>query len=87
MDTKIIVIGIFIVIAIYITLWCFIRPVKLVVKLGVKSVIGYAALLICNQLFGGLGFAVGLNAFTTIICGVFGIHGFLLLTGLNFLIR
>lgn len=86
MNTQTVLIGIAVLISIYIVLWCFIRPVKFLVKIAVKSLIGYFALFLCNHFLAGVGFSVGLNLVTALVCGILGANGFLLLTGLNFLL-
>lgn len=86
MSTNAVIIGILLLVAAYVLLWCFVRPVKFFVKAAAKGAIGCIALAVCNHLLAGAGFCVGINAITAAICGLLGINGFLLLTAVNYLI-
>lgn len=85
-DARVVVIVIALFIAAYVLLWCFVRPVKFFVKLAAKSVVGFFAILACNQLLAPIGFSIGLNAVTTLICGLLGVNGFLLLAAIQYFI-
>ena len=54
----------------------FAKPLKLVFKLLINSVIGIFALVGMNFLLSPLGLAVGINAVTVLVCAVLGIPGF-----------
>ncbi len=63
----------------------FSSPLKLILKLGLNTLLGFAALYIFNLLGGFTGFTLGLNWFNAVILGILGIPGFGLLLVLRWL--
>ena len=57
----------------------FLWPIKLVLKLAASSIIGGLAILLINAVGTGLGIFIPLNLISTVIVGVLGIPGAVLL--------
>lgn len=57
----------------------FIKPLRLIVKLGANSVIGSLVLVLFNYFGGIFGVSLGVNVYSALICGALGLPGFLLL--------
>lgn len=57
----------------------FSLPIKIFVKLLVNGIIGYVILLIVNYFGSNIGVVVPITWVTSIICGIFGIPGALVL--------
>ncbi len=80
MDTfNLILAGIFLLIVIYIGAQLILKPVKLISKLVINSLIGVVLLLLVN--YGGsyIGFELPINIVTILVAGFLGIPGILLL--------
>lgn len=65
--------------AIYIIMWVFVKPIKFLIKSAVSGAIGTLALWGCNLLTASMGFTIGINIYTALICAFLGIPGFLLI--------
>ena len=57
----------------------FIRPLKQILGLVLRSVLGGLCLYIFNLIFAGVGFTIGLNIVTASVCGILGLPGFVTL--------
>jgi pro-sigmaK processing inhibitor BofA len=86
-SANVVVIGVLLLVAAYVLLWCFVRPVKFLVKAAAKGAVGCIVLALCNHFLAGVGFCVGINAVTAAICGLLGLNGLLLLTAVNYFIH
>lgn len=64
----------------------FIVPIKKVLKLVVNSILGGAIIYIINLIGNSLNFHIGLNFFTSILIGILGIPGAVVLVILKLLI-
>ncbi len=60
-------------------------PVKLIFKLVVNGVIGAVVLTILNFFGGAIGISVGINIFSALVAGFFGIPGVIVLILINLL--
>ena len=65
----------------------FIWPLKNILKLIVNSILGGILIYIINILGGNFGFHIGLNLLTSIIVGILGIPGAILLIILKIIVR
>ncbi len=63
------------------------QPAKLLVKLGINSLIGILMLWLVNFLGSYVGFSIPLNPFTVIVTGLLGFPGLAMLGILEFLVR
>ena len=63
------------------------KPLKLLFKVIVNSALGCAAIVMFNFVGGLFGAYIGVNAFTALTVGLFGIPGFLSLLILQFLLK
>lgn len=63
----------------------FLRPLKVVMKLVLNTLLGALALLLANLIGGLAGFHIAVNVYTAFIVGVLGIPGFVLLVILKLL--
>ena len=80
MDTINIVMAVlFLLIVIYIGAQVIIKPVKLLWKVGINSVIGLVLLLLVNYGAARFGFVLPINFITILVAGFLGIPGILLL--------
>ena len=57
----------------------FRAPLKLALKLGVNTLMGFAALWVLNLASGVTGVALGVNPWNALVIGVLGVPGFVLL--------
>ena len=57
----------------------FIVPIKKIIKLIINSILGGALIYIINIIGEGYGFHIGLNIITSILVGILGIPGVVLL--------
>ena len=64
----------------------FIVPIKKVLKLVVNSILGGAIIYIINLIGNSFNFHIGLNFFTSILIGILGIPGAVVLVILKLLI-
>ena len=61
-------------------------PIKLLIKLMFNSIIGAAIIYIINLVGANFGFHIGLNLVTSLVVGILGIPGAILLIILQFII-
>jgi len=82
-------VSVYIIACILFILLCiaFAKPLKSLFKVVVNSALGCAAIVIFNFIGGLFGAYIGVNAFTAITVGLFGIPGFLSLLILQFLLK
>ena len=59
-------------------------PLKKIIKLAINSLLGGILIFCINQATPYLGIHIGLNVYTSVFIGVFGIPGAILLIILNF---
>ncbi len=88
MDTlNMILAGIFLLVVIYIGAQLIMKPLKLISKLIINSLIGILLLLIAN--YGGsfFGFELPINVITILVAGFLGIPGILLLACFQLLLH
>ncbi len=81
METNLATIGLIILgfAALYILVWIFIKPVKFILKLVANSTIGALSLVLFNYIGSLFGISLGVNLYSSIICGILGVPGFLML--------
>lgn len=63
----------------YILVWIFIKPVKLILKLATNSAIGALCLVAFNYVGSLFGITLGVNLYSSVLCGILGVPGFLML--------
>jgi len=63
----------------YILVWIFIKPVKLILKLAANSAIGALCLIAFNYAGSLFGITLGVNLYSSVLCGILGFPGFLML--------
>ena len=64
----------------------FLFPIKLLLKLVLNTIIGGIIIYIINLIGGNFGFHIGLNLITSLVVGILGIPGAILLIILQFII-
>lgn len=64
----------------------FLFPLKLLLKLVFNTIIGGAIIYIINLIGANFGFHIGLNIITSLVVGILGIPGAILLLILQFII-
>ena len=57
----------------------FKSPLKLILRIGINAVLGFAAVWVLNLTTGFTGLSLGLNWFNTATIGILGVPGFFLL--------
>ena len=72
--------------AIFIIGKIFLFPIKLLFKLMLNTIIGGAVIYIINLIGANFGFHIGLNIVTSLVVGILGIPGAILLIILQFII-
>lgn len=80
MDTNMLLIYIACIIGIFIFGKIFIVPIKIIMKLIINSVLGIILLYLINLIGGIWGLHIGINVVTTLVVGILGIPGAILLT-------
>ena len=73
-------------IAIFIIGKIFLFPIKRILKLVFNTIIGGAIIYIINLVGASFGFHIGLNIITSLVVGILGIPGAILLIILKFII-
>ncbi len=86
MDSSSIIGWMIVACLLFISLIIFSKPVKLLFKVCINSLIGISALFITNYLLAPLGISVGINVFTALIIGLLGIPGFICVYVLHFVV-
>lgn len=64
----------------------FIVPLKWIIKLVFNSILGGIIILIINLIGGIFGFHIGLNIYTSLLVGILGIPGAIVLILLKFIV-
>lgn len=64
----------------------FIVPIKKILKLVINSILGGITIFLINLIGGIWGFHIGLNIFTSILIGILGLPGVVLLVIIRLLI-
>lgn len=86
MDTNMLLIYVACIIGIFIFGKIFIVPIKIIAKLIINSVLGVILLYLINLIGGIWGLHIGINVVTTLVVGILGIPGAILLTILTIFI-
>ena len=66
-------------IILYIILWIFYKPLKILMKYVGKSALGCVGIVIFNFIMGFLGLNIGVNLATSFVVGILGLPGICLL--------
>lgn len=64
---------------IYLFIWVFIKPIKLIFKILANSIIGSAVLILFNYAGTFFSISLGVNVYSSLICGILGIPGLIML--------
>jgi len=83
---NVIIAALFMLVILYIIAQVFMKPIKLLWKLLINSVIGLILLLVVNFIGAYFSFLIPINLITIIIAGFLGIPGLLLLICFQMLI-
>lgn len=86
MDTNMLLIYVACIIGIFIFGKIFIVPIKIIAKLIINSILGAILLYLINLIGGIWGLHIGINVVTTLVVGILGIPGAILLTILTIFI-
>ena len=88
MDTiNLVMAGLFLLVVIYIGAKVIMKPVKLLWKVAINSVIGLVLLLLVNYGAAQFGFVLPVNIITILVAGFLGIPGILLLICFQLLLK
>lgn len=71
--------------AIFIIGKIFLFPIKKILKLVINTIVGGAIIYIINLIGANFGFHIGLNVITSLVVGILGIPGAILLLILQFI--
>ncbi len=63
------------------------KPIKAVIMLVFRSIIGAAAIFAADFLLSPIGLSVGINLFTAFVTGILGIPGFIMLYALTLILQ
>ncbi len=83
---NIIIAALMLLVVLYIIIQVFLKPVKLVWKLLMNSIVGIILLLLSNYIGAYFAFALPINIITVLIAGFLGIPGIILLACFQILI-
>lgn len=86
-NVNVIIAVLFLLVILYIVAQVIVKPVKLLWKILLNSVIGLVLLMLTNFLGGYFTFNVPVNIITVLIAGFLGIPGILLIICFQILIR
>lgn len=64
----------------------FFKPLKIILKLCLSSVLGCLVILLINTFSSFIGISIGINPVTALICGVLGLPGVALLVLIQILL-
>jgi inhibitor of the pro-sigma K processing machinery len=84
---NIVIAALFLLVIIFIVAKVIMKPVKLLWKLAINSVIGLVLLLLVNYGAAYFGFALPINIITVLVAGFLGIPGILLLVCFQLLLK
>lgn len=87
MDFNTIIAYAFGAIILYIILWIFYKPLKILMKYVAKSALGCLGIIAFNLSLGFLGLNIGVNIGTSVVVGILGIPGLCLLLFLQKIIN
>jgi len=76
--------AIFLLIILYLVIWIFIKPFKMLVKVILNGLVGSACMLGFNFVFAKFGVWIGINVGSALVCGVLGMPGFAMLGASSF---
>ena len=79
MDVKMLIVYIACIIGIFIIGKIFIVPIKVIMKLILNTILGAILLYIINLIGASFNFHIGINLITTLVTGILGIPGVILL--------
>ena len=79
MDFKMLIVYIACIIGIFIIGKIFIVPIKVIMKLILNTILGAILLYIINIIGASFNFHIGINLITTLVTGILGIPGVILL--------
>lgn len=79
MDAKMLIVYIACIIGIFIIGKIFIVPIKVIMKLILNTILGAILLYIINIIGASFNFHIGINLITTLVTGILGIPGVILL--------
>ena len=79
MDVKMLIVYIACIIGIFIIGKIFIVPIKVIMKLILNTILGAILLYIINIIGASFNFHIGINLITTLVTGILGISGVILL--------
>ena len=79
MDVKMLIVYIGCIIGIFIIGKIFIVPIKVIMKLILNTILGAILLYIINIIGASFNFHIGINLITTLVTGILGIPGVILL--------
>ena len=79
MDDKMLIVYIACIIGIFIIGKIFIVPIKVIMKLILNTILGAILLYIINIIGASFNFHIGINLITTLVTGILGIPGVILL--------
>lgn len=79
MDVKMLIVYIACIIGIFIIGKIFIVPIKVIMKLILNTILGAILLYIINIIGASFNFHIGINLITTLVTGILGIPGVILL--------
>jgi inhibitor of the pro-sigma K processing machinery len=84
---NLVIAGLFLLIVIFIAVQVIMKPIKLLWKLAINSLIGVVLLLVVNYCAARFGFALPINIITILVAGFLGIPGILLLICFQLLLK
>lgn len=79
--------AIVVVVILYFVLKMFLKPIQLLWKLALNSVVGLVLLMIFNYLASYFAFFIPINIITILIAGFLGVPGVLLLVAFQYLLK
>ncbi len=86
-NVNLVIAAVFLVVIIYIGAQVIMKPLKLLSKLIINSVIGLVLLLLVNYGAARFGFVLPINLITILVAGFLGIPGILLLICFQLLLK
>jgi len=84
---NVVIAGIVVLVILYLLLKMFLKPIQLLWKLVLNSVVGLVLLMIFNYVASYFAFFIPINIITILIAGFLGVPGVLLLVAFQYLLK
>ncbi len=86
LDTTMVMFFVLGIVLLFLCGWFFMAPIKLLLKLGLNSLVGAVVLVVINLVGEMFGFHIPVSALNCVLVGIFGIPGVILVAILGLIL-